>query len=45
MPKLFVENVTKEYPTRGEPLVVLGGVSLEMDAGQTAAVGPPSGVS
>ena len=23
MPDLLVENVTKEFPTRGEPLVVL----------------------
>jgi lipoprotein-releasing system ATP-binding protein len=43
MPKLVAENVTKEYPTRGEPLVVLGGVSLAMDAGQTAAILGPSG--
>jgi lipoprotein-releasing system ATP-binding protein len=43
MPKLMAENVTKQYPTRGEPLVVLGGVSLAMDAGQTAAILGPSG--
>jgi lipoprotein-releasing system ATP-binding protein len=43
MPKLVAENVTKQYLTRGEPLVVLGGVSLAMDAGQTAAILGPSG--
>jgi lipoprotein-releasing system ATP-binding protein len=43
MPKLVVENVTKQYPTRGEPLEVLRGVSLALEAGQTAAVVGPSG--
>ena len=43
MAKLLVENVTKQYPTRGEPLVVLRGVSLELDAGRNAAILGPSG--
>jgi lipoprotein-releasing system ATP-binding protein len=43
MPALIVDNVTKEYPTRGEPLVVLRRVSLELDSGQNAAVVGPSG--
>jgi lipoprotein-releasing system ATP-binding protein len=43
MSKLLVENVTKEYPTRGEPLVVLRGVSLELSPGQNAAIVGPSG--
>ena len=43
MPALIVDNVTKHYPTRGEPLEVLRGVSLELDAGQNAAIVGPSG--
>ena len=43
MAKLLVENVTKQYPTRGEPLVVLRGVSLELDPGRNAAILGPSG--
>lgn len=43
MPELLVENVTKRYPTRSEPLVVLRGVSLAMDPGQTLAIVGPSG--
>jgi lipoprotein-releasing system ATP-binding protein len=43
MPKLIAENVTKEYPTRGEPLLVLGGVSFALEQGQTAAILGPSG--
>ena len=33
MPELLVENVSKQFPTRAEPLEVLRGVSLELDAG------------
>jgi len=40
---LLVENVTKSYPTRGQPLVVLRGVSLEMAAGENLAIVGPSG--
>ena len=43
MSRLHVENVTKEFPTRGEPLVVLRGVSLDLDPGQNVAVMGPSG--
>jgi len=38
MTKLLVEDVTKEYPTRAEPLVVLRGVSLELASGENLAV-------
>jgi lipoprotein-releasing system ATP-binding protein len=43
MSDLAVEHVTKEYPTRGEPLVVLRDVSLTLDRGQSAAIVGPSG--
>jgi lipoprotein-releasing system ATP-binding protein len=43
MPKLQVENITKQYPTRGEPLEVLCGVTLELEAGQNLAILGPSG--
>ena len=43
MPTLIVDNVAKQYPTRGEPLEVLRGVSLELDAGRNAAIIGPSG--
>ncbi|MCE9544137.1 MAG: ABC transporter ATP-binding protein [Planctomycetia bacterium] len=43
MPHLVVENLTKEYPTRTGPLRVLGGVSLELSAGQNLAILGPSG--
>jgi lipoprotein-releasing system ATP-binding protein len=43
MDGLIVENVTKEFPTRGEPLVVLRGVSLTLSGGQNLAVLGPSG--
>ncbi len=43
MTKLLVENVTKEYATRGEPLVVLRGVSLELATGENLAIVGPSG--
>ena len=43
MPKLLVDNVTKQYPTRGEPLIVLRGVSLALDPGQNLAILGPSG--
>lgn len=43
MATLSVEDVAKEYPTRGEPLRVLAGVNLQMSAGQNAAILGPSG--
>jgi len=43
MSQLNVVNVTKEYPTRAEPLVVLRGCSLELSAGENAAILGPSG--
>ncbi len=43
MPQLTVEDVTKNYPTRGEPLVVLSGVSLELSGGENVAILGPSG--
>ena len=43
MPDLAVVQVTKQYPTRGEPLVVLRGVSLEMSRGENLAILGPSG--
>jgi len=43
MPRLAVENLTKEFPTRGEPLVVLRGVSLQLSSGESLAIVGPSG--
>jgi lipoprotein-releasing system ATP-binding protein len=43
MPDLVVENVTKEFPTRAEPLVVLQGASLALSAGENLAILGPSG--
>jgi len=43
MADLVAENVVKEFPTRGEPLTVLRGVSLDLTAGQNVAVMGPSG--
>jgi lipoprotein-releasing system ATP-binding protein len=43
MPQLVVDNVVKQYPTRGQPLLVLRGVSLTLESGQTAAILGPSG--
>jgi lipoprotein-releasing system ATP-binding protein len=43
MIRLAVDNVAKEFPTRGDPLAVLRGVSLELAAGETAAIMGPSG--
>lgn len=43
MSKLSVKNVTKEYPTRTEPVQVLRGVSFSMDAGENLSIVGPSG--
>lgn len=43
MSDLTVSNIAKEYPTRGEPLVVLRDVSLELSAGENVAILGPSG--
>jgi lipoprotein-releasing system ATP-binding protein len=43
MTKLVVDNVTKPYATRGEPVVVLRGVSLSIEQGETVAILGPSG--
>ncbi|HZL91123.1 MAG TPA: ATP-binding cassette domain-containing protein, partial [Pirellulaceae bacterium] len=43
MAGLIVEHVSKEFPTRSEPLVVLRDVSLSLEVGQNAAILGPSG--
>jgi lipoprotein-releasing system ATP-binding protein len=43
MATLKVENLSKTFPTRTEPLVVLRDVSLELESGQNLAVLGPSG--
>ncbi len=43
MAKLVVENVTKEFPTRAEPLRVLDGASCELASGDNLAILGPSG--
>ncbi len=43
MPELAVEEITKEYPTRAEALLVLRGVSLRLGAGENVAILGPSG--
>jgi lipoprotein-releasing system ATP-binding protein len=43
MAGLVVQNVTKQFPTRDEPLTVLSGVSFEVGAGQNVAILGPSG--
>ncbi len=40
---LLVEHIVKHYPTRGEPLVVLRDVSLELKAAESLAIVGPSG--
>jgi lipoprotein-releasing system ATP-binding protein len=40
---LVVENLAKDYPTRGDPLPVLRGVSFTLARGQALAVMGPSG--
>ena len=43
MTQLVAQHVAKSYPTRGEPLVVLRDVSLDLAAGQNIAIVGPSG--
>jgi len=43
MADLQVNQVTKDYPTRGKPLAVLSGVSFDLNAGESAAILGPSG--
>src|SRR6187402_639244 len=43
MPDLVVEHISKSFPARGEPLVVLRDASLALAAGQNAAILGPSG--
>ncbi len=43
MSQLVVQEITKEFPTRAEPLVILRGVSFQLEQGQNLAVLGPSG--
>ncbi len=43
MAQLIVDNVTKEFPTRDDPLVVLQGISFQLQSGGNLAVIGPSG--
>ena len=43
MTGLAVKHVAKSYPTRGEPLVVLNDVSLQLASGENVAILGPSG--
>jgi len=43
MPELIVNELTREFPTRSEPLVVLRGCSLALEAGENAVIVGPSG--
>ena len=43
MARLIVDNVTKEFPTRADPLVVLQGISFQLESGKNLAVIGPSG--
>jgi lipoprotein-releasing system ATP-binding protein len=43
MPDLTVDHVSKQYPTRGEPLSFLRDVSLQLSVGENLAVLGPSG--
>lgn len=43
MTTLSVKNISKSFPTSGDPLEVLRGVSLEMSGGDSLAIVGPSG--
>jgi lipoprotein-releasing system ATP-binding protein len=43
MPELIVQDITREFATRGEPLSVLRGCGLELAAGESAVIVGPSG--
>ena len=43
MSKLELSDLTRDFPTRGEPLQVLKGVDLQVSAGETLAIVGPSG--
>lgn len=43
MPDLIVDHIRKEFPTRGEPLIVLDEASFELSAGENMAIVGPSG--
>lgn len=43
MAELIVEEISKEFPTRAEPLVVLRGCSFELSPGENLAILGPSG--
>lgn len=43
MARLIVDNVTKDFATRGDPLVVLQGISFQLESGQSLAIIGPSG--
>lgn len=43
MADLEVRNISKQYPTRGEPLVVLRDASLQLTLGENLAIVGPSG--
>ena len=40
---LVIERLTKDYPTRGEPLTVLRGIDLALERGAAVAITGPSG--